>query len=735
MGRFIERRHLGGAALVVGGMLLGNAAGAEELGMIRVESTTIDDRFDNKRDEPSNVSVISGEKVDDSHVENIQQLLQGVPGITTEVQSGDSIKIHIRGVENQVFMGEKPGVAVVIDGVPVYERTGRVNIDLDNIESIKVIKGGASYLFGDDALSGAVIITTKRGAKQAGYRLAGEAGPYGYYKALARAGFAGEKGSGHVQVSRRETDGYYDDSASRSDYLDGKLQYYVNDSSDITFGFENSHRKKNSHGTVTGVTAAANDPTSTDPAYNDYANRYDVRLGKYYLTYSNDIDPASNLMVNVYNFGDHTQFFSSPIRGTTDYNYFNDYDQIQRGVKSEYRSAGVRAAWMAGVDLRDNSYDNRVQLQSCGGYSSFVCNASEIGRYTTDGTTGELVTAAYGEFKYRAAEKVTLTVNGRTELIDLGYRYNNYSIYTNSTSSGNQSKQFYINSARFGANYAATDSLDYYANYSTGFRAPSVEQLFIGSNSPTSATSANPNLKPEFAYNMELGLRAKSVLAGVPVDLDVAVFQVDRKDHVQATAGQYTTGTGSIYDNVGDMRSRGLELSLRSDAARDWFWDVAYTYLDAKYTRYDLFNLATCSGGVSASGSCLGWTYTPYNNAGNVVPRTPEHHLNLSLSHRPAAHWLVTAEMDATSSYYADEINRLKISGHETFNLLVNYDIKRGDQMWSLFARVDNVFDKRYYNTARGFYDSNYDGVYNDEDLSIVVNPGRVWTAGLSVQF
>lgn len=54
---------------------------------------------------------------------------------------------------------------IVIDGVPVFERTGKVNIDLDNIESIKVIKGGSLYLFGEDALSGAVIITTKRGAK------------------------------------------------------------------------------------------------------------------------------------------------------------------------------------------------------------------------------------------------------------------------------------------------------------------------------------------------------------------------------------------------------------------------------------------------------------------------------------------------------------------------------------------------------------------------------------------
>ena len=135
---------------------------------LNVTSTTIDDRFDSKRGEASNTNIISGKKVDEEHGKNLVEILESIPGVTAEVQSGDSVKIMLRGVEAQRYMGEKPGVAIVIDGVPVQERTGRVNIDLDNIESIKVIKGGASYLFGEDALSGAVIITTKRGAKMAG---------------------------------------------------------------------------------------------------------------------------------------------------------------------------------------------------------------------------------------------------------------------------------------------------------------------------------------------------------------------------------------------------------------------------------------------------------------------------------------------------------------------------------------------------------------------------------------
>ncbi|MES9845515.1 MAG: TonB-dependent receptor plug domain-containing protein, partial [Candidatus Sedimenticola sp. 6PFRAG5] len=232
------------------GLIVGSnqLVAAEDLGIIQVESTTIDDRFESKRKEASNIAVIDGEEIDEAHTENIQQVLQRIPGITTEVTTGDSLKIHIRGIENQRFMGEKPGVAVVIDGVPVFERTGKVNIDLDNIESIKVVKGGASYLFGDDALAGAVIITTKRGAKYEGVKLTGEAGSYGYRKGVARLGFSEDDFNGHIQISRRKGDGYHDEAGYKTDYINGKLQYYVDDVSDLTFGLEQSKRKKDSHG-------------------------------------------------------------------------------------------------------------------------------------------------------------------------------------------------------------------------------------------------------------------------------------------------------------------------------------------------------------------------------------------------------------------------------------------------------------------------------------------------------
>ncbi|MCW8918559.1 MAG: TonB-dependent receptor [Gammaproteobacteria bacterium] len=731
------------AALAVLSSLSSFAVQADSLGVIQVESTTIDDKFDNKRGEPSSIGVISGEQIDAAHTDNVHQMLQSIPGLTTSFTSGDELKLHIRGVENQRYMGEKPGVAVVIDGVPVFERTGTVNIDMDNIESIKVIKGGASYLFGEDALSGAVIITTKRGAKYEGYTVSGEVGSFGSQKALARAGFANESANGHVQVSQRMTDGYWDDSASKADYINGKLQYYVSDSSDVTVGLELSDRYKNSHGKVEGVTAAEDDPMSFDPAYDDYTNMYNVNLAKYFVTYSKDFDDISNLIVNTYSYGDETVYFSSP-NSSGDYRYANDYEQVQNGVKAEYRTGGDNLAWMAAGEVRDNSYENIVA------YNVDVPDNPRVpgdqshtaGEIRSNDITDEKVQAVYGEVKFSVTDPLVVTLNGRMDHIAYDYT-------DKLEVAKNVDKSFDVNSWRVGANYAVSSNMDFYGNLSTGFRAPTVEQLFSGTLTPTGGTDGNPDLEPETALNIEFGIRKKTQLFGALTEIDATIFQIQRDDYIMSTAGQYGATTGllsDIYDNIGGMRNRGLELAITSAPSERLSWNLAYTYLDAKFTNYDNYNLVLGTKGYGdlsptvANCSLLidpanDWCVESYDLAGYSVPRVPDHHLNLTLRFKPDSYWTISGEMDSKSSYYADELNRIKIDPVTTFNLLANYDRKVGKNIWSYFARIDNVLDLDYYNIARGSSDANGDGVFDDEDISITVNQGRTFTAGVSASF
>lgn len=725
---------------------------------VNVTSTTIDDRFDSKRGEASNINNISGKKVDDEHGRNIVEILESIPGVTAEVQSGDSVKIMLRGVEAQRYMGEKPGVAIVIDGVPVQERTGRVNIDLDNIDSIKVIKGGASYLFGEDALSGAVIITTKRGAKMAGVTASAEAGSFNYRKGLARAGFSRGDWVGHVQATKRQTDGYHDQGGSFAEYLDGKLQYLIDETSDIAFGFENSSRAKDSHGTVRGVTAAWLDPRSFSGG-KDYARMYDVNLDKENLTYAKDFGAGGNLLVNTYVFKDHTFSWQNPsgfLRTTAgcagatvtaiaacNMANFNDIyvggvdtKQVQKGLKAEWRKGGEQVGLMAGLDLQ--SFSDKAVTRNLVSYTTrgTAINSGNplnlAGAITSDNLSTSDTQAVYGEFKWQAAAPLTVTLNARYD--GIAAKYESYmplsaaQIAAGRTTTGQ--KDFRVWSERAGLNYALSAEREIYTNISSGFRVPTVSQLYGSTITPTGTILANPNLTPEKSWNKEIGLRTKSELAGIALDMDVALFQIDRKDFILNSGGQYQTDpVAEQYQNIGGVRNRGVELAVKTDARQAWSGDIAYTYLDAKFTRNDSYWMGMGSRTVPLP-SVL------YNNTGNVVPRTPKHKVNLSTRYRYSPALSFSAEMNAQSGIYADEVNKVWTGGRTLFNAMVNYEIKTGRGMkWSVFGRIDNLFGRFYYSTIRGGSDADGNGVYNAEDVSITVDPGRVWTAGLTVNF
>lgn len=722
---------------------------------VLVTSSTIDDRFDSKRGEPSSVNNISGTEVDDRHGRNIVDTLNSVPGVTAEVQSGDSVKIQLRGVEAQRYMGEKPGVAIVIDGVPVSERTGRVNIDLDNIESIKVIKGGASYLFGEDALSGAVIITTKRGAKMAGFTASGELGSFGYSKGLARIGVAEGNLIGHVQASKVQADDYYDQGDYSRQYLNGKLQYLISDTSDISFGFEQAVRTKDSHGTVTGVTNALLDPTSASSGGKDYARMYDVNLDKLNLTYANELGTNGSLMLSAYEYKDHTRYKSNPngylrnpdgtfLNGTSaasDMRNFrdvyasqNDNNQIQTGMKGEWRKGGEAAALMGGVDLRwdeDRGIStNLVDYTTLSTPAIATTTLNKAGVVTADSVVSTKTKALYGEVKWHVSEPLTLTLNARHDNIVAGY-FSNLQLAAPKVNSGE--RIFGVTSERLGANYALTPTREIYSNISTGFRVPTAIQLYGSTITPTGSVLPNPDLQPEHAVNKEIGLRAKGEMFGTPLDMDVALYQIDREDFILNTGGQYqSTPTASgveQYQNIGGVRNRGLELGVKTEQKNTWSGSMAYTYLEAIFTRNDTYWMSMGSRGAPMP-SVL------YNNTGNTVPRTPRHKLNLDMRYRYTEAWTFSTEVNAQSGIYADEVNQVWVGGRTVANLSTNYEVSMaGGNKLALFARIDNLFNRYYYTTIRGGSDSNGDGVYNEEDPSITVDPGRVWTAGLTLNF
>lgn len=705
-------------------------ASSVELETIYVESSTIDDKFDAKSLEASSTAALSAEEVEVFHAENITNVLNTIPGITVRENEGDSNKIHIRGIASEMYMGEKPGVAIVIDGVPVQERAGSVNIDVDNIESIKVIKGGASYLYGNDALAGAVIITTKRPkAKNEGF-VSTEQGSNGYEKYIARYNFSNEKFAVYIQGSYKGSDGYWENSDYWTKSINGKLQYYIDGSSDVTIGIDRTKRYENDTGSITYATYnpdtseysynAQNNPKSTGEV--GYATEYDINLDKYFITYSKDFENDSNLMVQLYRYEDETSnksaAFDSNRDGLRDDHLYDSHaNTIQNAIKAEYRMGGEKVASLIGLDLARNemSYSQSCRID----YTDRRDTFHPLGEVTGNTEGNEDINAIYGELKYNITQAFTVFFNARYDQISYDY--------TDNIKGGFYAETFDETSYRLGVTYAFNDDAVLYSNVSTGFRVPQLTQIFAGDIYGASWSGTyinNRDLKTEETTNFELGLRGKNDF----LSYDVSLYQLDRNDVIGKNTGNYASANGDesiYYNNNSDVRSRGVELTLMTDRKKSYFFTFNYTYLDSTYTRYDNYYILL-EGETTA---------TKYDVTGNSVPRTSNHTLYAEANYRPINDLLLTAGLSYRSSQFADERNEIEVGGYSVLNLRANYNTKLASYPVELFFNANNVLDEQYYMMPRVTGDRNDDGLYDVRDMGLTVNPGRIFLAGISVKF
>ncbi|MCE1195325.1 TonB-dependent receptor [bacterium] len=114
-------------------------------------------------------SSYSGEELEALGVASVSEALELAPGL-------DLAPVGGAGAQTAVSLrGSTSGqVLVIVDGVRVSDpATGqcdlsRLGLDLADIESIEVIRGGASAQYGADALGGVVVITTKKGGGASG---------------------------------------------------------------------------------------------------------------------------------------------------------------------------------------------------------------------------------------------------------------------------------------------------------------------------------------------------------------------------------------------------------------------------------------------------------------------------------------------------------------------------------------------------------------------------------------
>ena len=158
---------------------------------------------------PIAVSAFQGDQLNAAGVDSVLELAKVTPSLLI-TEGSSQAQPFIRGVGGRnITPGNEATTAVYIDGVYQTDKTGILLQSFPDVESVQVLRGPQGTLFGRNATSGAILVTTKRPADEFGAMIEGT---YGTDQKAARTFVTGPLG----ETLAFGVAGFYD---RKSDYL------------------------------------------------------------------------------------------------------------------------------------------------------------------------------------------------------------------------------------------------------------------------------------------------------------------------------------------------------------------------------------------------------------------------------------------------------------------------------------------------------------------------------------
>jgi vitamin B12 transporter len=571
----------------------------------------------------SSATVITKERMEESQQRTVTEALRLVEGLEVVETSGpgSTTSVFIRGANSEHTL-------VLIDGVEVNDPSlpGRsfdfAHLSSDNIERVEVIRGPQSTLYGSDAIGGVINIITKKGhGKPTGF-VSVEGGSFGTI--AERAGVSGGTRLFNYSVGTSRTDS---DGISAADRRDANHERdgYGNTSLSGRFGFTPTD-----HFSVDFITHYSDALTDLDNFGGSGGDDPNYRARSKDLT--------TKLQGNLALFdGLWAQSLGlSLARTDRDYRNPTDSDHPSDVELSTYQGEMQKLDWQHHLFLHEtNTLTFGLNLEEETAKSDYY-SESAWGPYTS--TFNREVTRTNG---YYLQDEVRL---GDAFFATAGLRYDDHS--------GFGSKTTY----RFAASYLLRQTgTRLKATYGTGFKAPSLYQLY--------SQYGDKALHPEKSAGWDLGF--EQPLAGKKLVLGATYFHNDFDDMIL-----FDSPT-SKYRNVGEAYTEGVVATLSFQPLENLSVRGSYTYLETEDKSTGRALLRRPKNRLVLEGN---WRF---NDKGNVR----------------AAVVYVGKRADNFYDNATYATTRVNLGGYTLVNLAASYDLTKHLQV---FGRVENLFDKTY---------------------------------------
>jgi outer membrane receptor protein involved in Fe transport len=591
----------------------------------------------------------------------LDDALRQVPGFSLFRRSGSrTANPTTQGVSLRGVGASGASRAVVLaDGVPLNDPFGGWvywgRVPRTSINTVEVLRGGASHLYGSAALGGVVNVITRRPTDSPSLRLEASYGNQQTADAsLTASGRRGDWGAS-LGVETFHTDGYVIvDESERG-------------SIDVPAGVRNAAARLNVERRLSNsasVFASANvfgEARSNGTPFQQ--NRTHIRQ----FVAGSDWRSARVGAFTARAYGG-TQVFDQNFSAVNDARTLETPTRVQRvpaqsiGASLQWSRAGLaRQTLIAGLEARE--------VRGASDELAFVAGrpTSTIGAGGRERTVG-----IFFEDIIRAAPKLFVTVGARAD------RWRNYDALsatrpfqtnvTRTTLFPDRTETAF--SPHLSLLYRPRENVSLYASMDRAFRQPTLNELYRSFRVGNVLTLANENLRAERLTGGEAGASFNTF--GQKLNVRGAFFWTEMTRPVANVTLSVTPALITRQrQNLGRTRSRGLELE----------WDARLT------------NTFTVSGGyLFADATVISF---PANAAleGLLIPQVPRHQLTFQA--RYANPSLLTAALQgrASSAQFDDDQNRFRLDPYFTLDAFASRRITRGLEG---FVALENIFDQRY---------------------------------------
>lgn len=667
-------------------------AASETAGPIEEIIVTATRRAQNVQDVPISMNVFSGERLEESRVENMQDIQFLAAGVHVTDALG-SMRITIRGIGvNQLNGTAESGSATHRDGVYLGNFSD-VGMGFFDVERIEILRGPQGTLYGRNATGGAVNIISRAPTDsfEAGGRVT-----VGNYSLVETEGYAGGpivegRLNGRLAFLTRKNDGYTENLFNGDGYnnadtaaVRARLRYQPRDDLQVDLIADYGRDDGIPVGVVrrgVGVTQLVGEQLGgTFPEGERKVNLDDGQKNdktSWGMTADVQWDLPWATLKSLTAYRDNSVDFINDYDGTdAKVGTINLLTRDVEQVSQEFTLASTneKLDWVAGLYYYGSDYSQVID-------SVRLYNINSEVDVFSDETNDAY--AAFGEGTYHFTDRLSLTLGAR-------YGYEKKALDARVTFNGTQtgrddlSDDWTAFTPKGALNYAFSDTVMGYVTIGKGFKAG-------GYNSD--ATQGRP-YDPEEVINYEVG--TKTELFDRRLRANLALFYMDYDDLQVFTRDNdpVTGGTVDVVTNAAQSVIKGVELDLQAQLATRLSVDGTVSYLNAQYDDWtDAIDVAR--GGT-------------FDVSGNPLIHTPKWAVNLGASYGiPLGNWgqaWLRAEYSHMSRVYFTPFAGVDApeTTQEPYDL-INASLRVEDlgNRWTLTLWSKNLTDELVQSTGR----------------------------------